>query len=173
MSTFDVGILILRLVAGLIFAGHGAQKAFGWWGGPGPAGWHGAMEHMGFRPASLFAWVSMLAELVGGILLVLGLLTPVAAALLVAQSVVIIVHAHLPKGFWNMRGGYEFPLMLGAAAVALGLVGAGSISLDHAFSIVFSDTVRVALLILGAIAGGIALAVPRLTANEGHAAGAR
>src|SRR3954447_26034083 len=90
MSTFDAALLVLRLGIGLIFAVHGAQKLFGWWKGPGFAGWQGAMGHMGFRPAPLFAGVSALAEFAGGIGLALGLLTPIAATVLIGQSVVII-----------------------------------------------------------------------------------
>ncbi len=170
MTTIDAGILILRIGVGLIFAGHGAQKAFGWWGGPGPEGWRGAMDKMGFRPAPLFAWVSTLAELVGGILLIVGLLTPLAAAVVIAQSTVIILHAHLPRGFWNMKGGYEFPLALATIAAAVCIMGAGVISLDHVLGIQFLADVRVALLILGIVAGLVALAVPRMVAREGNAA---
>ncbi len=82
MDTIDLSLLILQLGIGLTFAAHGAQKVFGWWGGPGLAGWEGAMAHMGFRPAKLFALASALTELVGGLLLAVGLLTPLAAAAL-------------------------------------------------------------------------------------------
>src|SRR6188508_2705916 len=90
MNPIDLSLLILQLGVGLTFAAHGAQKVFGWWGGPGLAGWEGAMAHMGFRPARLFALVSAGAELVGGLMLAVGFLTPFVAAVLVAQTVVII-----------------------------------------------------------------------------------
>lgn len=162
MNVGDVGLLLLRLGIGLTFAAHGAQKAFGWWGGPGPEGWHGAMARMGFRPAPLFAGLSIAVELVGGLLLAVGLLTPLAGAALVAQSVVIIVAAHWQKGFFNASGGYEFPLALGLAAAAVTLLGPGRISLDEVVGLDWSATVRVVLLILGVIAGAIAAAVPRV-----------
>jgi putative oxidoreductase len=162
----DIGLAFLRIVIGLTMAAHGAQKAFGWWSGPGPAGWRGAMASMGYRPAGLWAAVSTLAELVGGLLLAVGLLTPFAAAVLVAQSVVIIGQVHLPKGFWNRNSGYEFPLVLAAGAVAVALIGPGALSVDNALGVTFDDAVRLILLVVGALAGLAALMVPRLAASD-------
>ncbi len=158
----DVALLIVRVVAGVVFAAHGAQKAFGWSGGPGFAGWQGAMERMGMRPAPLWAMVSTAAELVGGILLILGLLTPLAAAALIGQAIVIVFHVHLPKGFWNAKGGFEFGLTLGAIALAIAVAGAGVISVDHVLHITYPTTVRVLLIVLGVIGGAVALSLPRL-----------
>jgi putative oxidoreductase len=112
------------------------------------------MVGMGFRPPSLFAVLSVGAELVGGVCLALGLLTPLAAAILVAQSVVIILIVHAPKGFWNRNQGMEYPLALGLAAVALELTGPGGLSLDAAAGFALSPAVRVILLLAG-IAGGL------------------
>jgi putative oxidoreductase len=170
MSTFDLAVLLLRLAVGLTFAAHGAQKAFGWWGGPGMERWRGAIAGMGFRPAEPFAYLSVAAELLGGLLLAVGLVTPFAAAVLVAQSVVIIFHAHWAKGFWNREGGYEFPLVLAAAVVAVGLVGAGAISVDSVARLAWSDTVRIALVVIGLAAGLVSYAVPRVLAREETAA---
>lgn len=166
MDPFDIAFLILRLVAGLTFAAHGAQKAFGWWGGPGFAGWQGAMGHMGFRPVRLFAVVSILVELVGGIALAVGFLTPLTAAFVLAQTVVIIGQVHWPHGFFNSKSGYEFPLQLGAIALAVGLAGAGAVSVDAALGLEISTTARVVLLALGAAAGVVILALPRLRAVD-------
>lgn len=170
MSTFDVAVLLLRLGIGLTFAGHGAQKAFGWWGGPGLERWQGAIGSMGFRPVYFFAIVSVLAELVGGVLLAAGLLTPFAAAVLVAQSVVIIFHVHWAKGFWNGQGGFEYPLALATGALAVGLLGAGAISLDAPLGLAYSSAARVGLIVLGVVAGIVSVAVPRLSAKEQPAA---
>jgi putative oxidoreductase len=163
MTTMDVALLVLRLVAGLTFAIHGAQKTFGWWGGSGFAGWEAVMVRMGFRPVAPFAIISALAELLGGLLLAVGLATPLAAAVLVAQTVVIIAAAHWKRGFFNRDNGYEFPLSLGAGIVAILLGGAGRVSLDAAIGFDPSQEVRVGLLVVGVLAGSLALAVPRLS----------
>jgi putative oxidoreductase len=162
MSTFDAAVLLLRLAVGLTFAAHGAQKAFGWWGGPGRERWRGAIAAMGFRPVGFFAYASIVAELVAGLLLAAGLLTPIAAAVLIAQSVVILLHVHWPKGFWNGQGGVEFPLSLLVGAAAIALLGAGSVSLDAVLGFAPDATVRVALVVLGIVAGFASLAVPRV-----------
>src|SRR5256885_6396563 len=130
MTALDVGLLIVRLAVGLTFAAHGAQKVLGWWAGPGFAGWTGVMTRMGLRPAPLWAAISAGTELFGGLLLALGFLTPVAAALVAAQSVYIVVRAHLPKGFWNKNGGIEFPPQLLARALLIVASGPGAIAID-------------------------------------------
>jgi putative oxidoreductase len=162
MDTVDLGLLILRMTVGPTFAAHGAQKVFGWWGGPGFEGWQGAMTRMGFRPAGLFAAISAGVELIGGLALALGLLTPIAGAALIAQSVVIVGQVHWQNGFFNTKGGYEFPLTLGVAVAALVLIGAGDWSLDGAIGFVLSPAARIGLIVLGVAAGIVALAVPRI-----------
>jgi putative oxidoreductase len=166
MNTFDAALLILRLGVGLTFAAHGAQKIFGWWGGPGISAWKGAIEHMGFRPVTLFAAISALAELGGGLLLAAGLFTPLAGAILVGQSTVIIGHVHWPNGFFNTKGGYEFPLMLAVGAITLVLTGPGAWSVDAAIGFSLDASLRVALVIGGIIGGLVSLAVPRLALDR-------
>jgi putative oxidoreductase len=165
MNAIDFSLFILQLGVGLVFAAHGAQKMFGWWGGPGLTGWQGAMTHMGFRPARLFALVSALTELAGGLFLAVGFLTPVAAALLLAQTVVIIGQVHLANGFFNQRSGIEFPLVLGIGAAAVGFGGSSAISLDAALGLAVDPAVRGVLLALGLLAGLITLAIPRMGSN--------
>ncbi len=162
MNAIDLSLLILQLGVGLTFAAHGAQKTFGWWGGPGLSGWEGAMERMGFRPTRLFALISALVELVGGLSLAVGFLTPFVAAVLVAQTVVIIGHVHLANGFFNARSGIEFPLLLGIGAAAVGLGGPSGVSVDAALGLVVDPAGRVLLLVAGLVAGLIALAIPRM-----------
>jgi len=166
VDSADLGLLVLRLVVGLTFAAHGAQKAFGWWAGPGYAGWTGALQGMGWRPAPLWALISVAAELVAGLLLALGFLTPLASAALIGQSVVIVFTVHWPNGFWNSKGGWEFPTSLAAGATAIGLTGPGAISLDAALGVAFADPVRLALAALGLLGGFGALAVKRLAAPK-------
>lgn len=160
MTGADLALAIVRVVAGGIFAAHGAQKAFGWWRGPGYVGWTQAMGRMGLRPAWFWAAVSTLAELLGGLLLVVGLLTEIAASFLVAQSLVMIVRRHLEKGFWNRDGGIEFPLSLLGAVLALTAGGAGAISLDAAVGIAVADPIR-GIVLLVALAGGAVAIVLR------------
>ncbi len=166
MTVTDLGLLVLRLALGLTFAAHGAQKAFGWWGGPGPLRWRGAVESMGFAPPSAFAIVSTANELVGGLLVAVGLLTPVAGAALIAQAIVIIVRVHWPKGFFNSTGGYEYPLMLLAAAMVVCLLAAGTLSLDWALGLSFDVQARIVWLVLGIIAGVLGSIAPRLIGQK-------
>jgi putative oxidoreductase len=158
MDPVDAGLVLLRLVVGLTFAAHGAQKAFGWWGGPGWERWQGAVASMGFRPSRMYAVISTGVELVGGLCLALGLLTPLAAAALLAQAAVIIVKVHAPKGFFNTQGGIEFPLALATATFVIGFVGPGGASLDGAAGFSLSIELRLILLFAG-LAGGL-LTIP-------------
>jgi putative oxidoreductase len=159
-------LLILRLGIGLTFAAHGAQKVFGWWGGPGLAGWEGAMERMRYRPARPFAVISALVELIGGLLLAVGLVTPIAAAALVAQSVVIIGQVHWEHGFFSASSGMEFPLVLGIGAAAIGLAGPGAYSLDAAAGVSADPTARIVLIVAGLVIGLLVLTIPRVGSSE-------
>src|ERR1051326_6340990 len=124
------GLLILRLVIGLIVVAHGFQKLFGWWGGPGMKGWVGAMNRMRIRPPVPWAWISALAEVFGGLGLVVGLLTPLPSLAIAASMLVAIALVHWPRGFWTTKGGYEFNLSILAGVAAIALVGPGAYSLD-------------------------------------------
>jgi putative oxidoreductase len=153
MANFDLALLVLRLAVGLTFAAHGAQKAFGWWEGPGPARWLNAVRGMGFHPPALFAAAAIGAELVAGLALALGFLTPIAAAVLIAQAVVISVQVHLPNGFFSTKGGLEFPFVLGAASLSIGLLSAGAFSIDSLVGLDLAPGMH-ALLVLAGLAGG-------------------
>ncbi len=127
----DFGLLILRLVVGLTLMGHGSQKLFGWFNGPGIKGFSGGMQRMGLRPPVFWATLAGLGEFGGGLLLALGLVTELGALGIMGAMYVAMVKVHLPKGFWNSKGGIEFTLTLWTAAFALGLTGPGTFSLDH------------------------------------------
>jgi len=163
MDATNLGLLVLRLVMGLTFAAHGAQKAFGWFDGIGWAGWQGIMVRLGFRPTVLFAAVSTGAELVGGVSLAAGFLTPLAATILVGQLIVIIAKSHWANGFWNRANGFEFPLALLGGTGAIGLIGPGAISLDAVDGFALSEAIRIALVVVGVVGGLLTLAVPSLT----------
>jgi putative oxidoreductase len=130
-----LGLFALRLVVGLLFAGHGAQKLFGTFGGHGLEGTGGFFESLGLRPGRAMAFGAGAAELGGGVLLALGLLTPLAAFLLTATMVTAIASVHWQKGVWAGNGGYEYNLVLIAVVFALTAVGAGNWSLDHALGL--------------------------------------
>ena len=131
----DTGLLVLRLVLGVIFIGHGAQKLFGSFGGPRISGFAKMLEQLGVKPAKPMAILAGLAEFVGGILVMLGFLTPVAALVLIVVMIVAIVAVHLKNGFFNTNGGYEFNLALVGMALMLLIVGAGAYSLDSVLGI--------------------------------------
>jgi len=153
-----LGLLILRLVIGLTLAGHGAQKIFGWWGGTGMTGWTGAMTRMRIRPALAWAWMSALAELVGGLLVALGLLSPLGSFAILGSMLVAMLLVHWPKGFWNSKGGYEFNLAIIAAVVALALTGPGAYSLDSLLGLHLPEPVTFIVLLVATVAGvGVAL----------------
>lgn len=125
----NLALLFLRLVVGALFVGHGTQKAFGWFGGYGIAGTAGFMEQLGLKPGRLHATAAAFGETAGGLLVLLGLWTPVGAALIVAVMLVAIKTVHLAKGVWNTNGGFEYPLTLIAVALFLAANGPGTYSL--------------------------------------------
>lgn len=127
----DTGLLILRLVVGLLLVGYGSQKLFGWFGGDGLRGHAAWLASLGYRPGLPFAVLNGLAEAGAGALLVLGLGTPAAAAILVANFV-NAYRNHAGKGVWSANGGWELPLLYGTVAAVLGFTGAGEAALDAA-----------------------------------------
>ena len=123
------------MVLGVIFIGHGAQKLFGSFGGPGLKVTAGFFEQLGIKPPYLMAVLAGLAEVVGGILVILGFLTPLAALALIGVMIVAVLTVHLKNGFFNTNGGYEFNLALAGMALTLLIVGAGAYSLDSVLGI--------------------------------------
>jgi putative oxidoreductase len=121
----------LRVGAGTIFAAHGAQKLFGWYGGYGLEATAGWMASIGLEPGMLMAVLAGGAEFFGGLLLIVGLLVRPVALLLAATMVVAIVSVHLQNGLFLANNGYEFGLALLVITVGLALRGAGSLSADR------------------------------------------
>jgi putative oxidoreductase len=128
----DLAMLVLRVVVGGLFAAHGAQKLFGSFGGHGIAGTGQFFEGLGLRPGARHARLAGLGEFGGGLLLILGLLTPLGAAALIGVMTVAILTVHAPKGWQATEGGYEYNVVLGAVAFALAAAGPGAWSIDHA-----------------------------------------
>ena len=167
----DLALLVLRLVVGLLFAAHGAQKLFGVLGGGGLEGTAGMFDNIGLRPGWLQARAAGTAELVGGLLIALGLFTPFAAAALIAVMVAAIVTVHAPNGIWNTNQGYEFNLVLIAAVFALAGIGAGAWSLDNALGFDLHGTIWAIAALAAGIIGGIGTVIAgRISAgHEPHA----
>ncbi len=147
----DTGLLILRLVVGLVLAGHGAQKLFGLFGGYGIAGTGGWLESIGFRPGRPMAVLVGLTELAGGLGLALGLLTPLSAAVVIG-TMAVAVWTHSSNGLWSTNGGYELPLINAVVAAALAFTGAGSFSVDHVLRLTFGSGYGVAAVAVGVVA---------------------
>ncbi|WP_407359069.1 DoxX family protein [Microbacterium sp. LTA6] len=124
----SLGLLVLRVVVGAIFIAHGAQKIFEFT----LPGTIESFTAMGVPLPAIAATVVAFVEFGGGILLVLGFFTRLVGILLAINMVVALVLVHLPAGLWVDNGGYEFVAVLGAAALALALIGAGRLSLDRA-----------------------------------------
>jgi putative oxidoreductase len=130
MHEMSLGLLIIRLVVGITFMGHGAQKLFGWFGGHGIKGTGGFFESIGIKPGVTMAILAGLAEFIGGAMFALGLFTPIAALLIAGTMVVAIVKVHGPNGYWITQNGFEYNLMLIAVAIGVLLIGPGQYSLD-------------------------------------------
>ena len=165
----DIGLLVLRLAVGLTMAAHGGQKLFGWFGGYGIAGTGGWLESIGFRPGKVQAVLAGTFEFVGGLLIALGLLTPVGAALVITVMVTAIGSVHLPKGFWVTDGGFEYNLMILCSAAALAFTGPGAYSLDAVQGLeLFGWLPGIVAVIAGFVLGGGALASRRAAPAVRH-----
>jgi putative oxidoreductase len=133
MTAADVALLLVRVVVGVVMVAHGWNH---WRGGgriPGTAGW---FSGLGLRHGTLQAWASVVTEIGAGLLLILGLFTPLACAAVVSVMLVAGLLAHRPNGFFVFREGFEYVLVLAVVSVALGPLGPGAASVDHAAGIV-------------------------------------
>lgn len=134
-GTLDLGLLVLRLVVGALFIGHGLQKAFGLWGGPGLNGWETSLTDMGFRYADILTYVATFGQIAAGVLLILGLFTPVAAAGALAYLVTGVLAeamtAHEEARLSDfLTDGHEYKVFLAGAVAALVLTGPGRYGFD-------------------------------------------
>jgi putative oxidoreductase len=128
----ELALLVLRVVVGLFFVGHGAQKLWGSFGGHGIAGTAQFFESIGVRPGRRNALAAGWSEFLGGLLLALGLVTPLAAVLIISVMTVAIITVHASKGPWVSDGGWELNAVYIAVAFAITGAGPGEISLDDA-----------------------------------------
>ena len=162
----DEGLLIGRLVLGLMMSAHGTQKLLGWFGGYGLDGTGGFFEQLGFRPGRLFAAAAALAEIAGGLLMALGFLGPVGPAMVLAVMIVAAISVHWTHGLFATSNGIEVPLLYATGAAVLALTGPGRYSLDGLLGLltVWTPGVSWAALALGIVAGIANLAARRTLA---------
>lgn len=124
------GPLALRMLVGVIFVAHGAQKLFGWFGGYGLEGTGQFFGSIGLNPGTVLALLAGAAEFFGGLALVFGLLVRPAAVALAFTMLIAILAVHVSKGFFLDKGGYEYALALFAASLSLLFSGGGRYAVD-------------------------------------------
>ncbi|MDQ6769888.1 MAG: DoxX family protein [Gemmatimonadota bacterium] len=155
LQTLSIGLLLVRVVVGLIMAGHGAQKLFGWFGGYGLGKTGEFLEQLGFQPRVAFAAAASITEVLSGILVAFGFLGPIGPALMISVMIVAAVTVHWGHGLFAQNNGIELPLLYAAAAFALALTGFGQYSLDAWLAIAgrWHVTLTWIVLIVGIIGG--------------------
>lgn len=164
----DLGVLLARMVFGLLMAAHGSQKLFGWFGGYGLAGTAGFFEQLGFRPGRFFAATAAGTEIIAGLLVALGLLGPLGPALILSVMIVAVATVHWPHGLFAQNNGIEVPVLYATAAVAMALTGHGAYSLDAALGLSWPARLVWTVLAFGAIGGFANLAIRKTTPAPVH-----
>jgi putative oxidoreductase len=135
-GNLDFALLIVRVTLGAVMIMHGKNHLWGGGGVEGTARWFASL---GFRPAKVHAYMSGYGELAAGAGLIVGLLTPLAGAAVIATMCVAGWAAHRPNGFFIFRDGYEYVLVMAVTTLAVAILGPGGYSLDDAFGIVDYD----------------------------------
>ena len=164
----DIALLALRLVVGLFFVGHGAQKLWGSFGGHGPEGTGRFFESIGITPGRRNAVAAGWSEVLGGVLLAFGLLSPLAAILLISVMTVAILSVHLKNGPWATASGYEYNVVLMAVAFVVA-ANPGDWSLDAALGLgeIHGTSFALAALALGLVGGFLAFVTGRAGSGIG------
>jgi putative oxidoreductase len=159
----DTGMFIIRVVFGLAIASHGAQKLFSWFGGYGIRKTGGFFESLGFRPGAAFATAAGLSEFGGGLLITVGLLTPIGAVAVLSAMLVAMFSVHLKNGFFATGNGIELPFLYAVAAVGIAVTGGGAISLDGLLGLnsLFNPFVVASLLGIAAFGSAVTLSARR------------
>lgn len=164
LQTLSSGLLIARVVIGLLMAAHGTQKLFGWFGGYGLNRTGEFFVQLGFRPGRTFAAAASVSEVASGLLVTLGLLGPVGPALMISVMIVAAISVHWEHGLFATNNGVEVPLLYATAALGLALAGPGAYSLDAWLGIAgfWTTPVTSVVLAVGAIGGFGNLALRRV-----------
>jgi putative oxidoreductase len=160
VSAGDCGLLLIRLTLGLLMAGHGAQKLFGVFGGHGLATTGRQFAALGYHPGALFAAVCGSSELLGGLGLALGLLTPLAAAAVIGVMINAMVTVTAKNGLWETERGMEYNICIAAVALGIAAIGPGRLALDRPFRWGSGGWWEAAVaLLLGSLGAGIVLSL--------------
>lgn len=159
VSAGDLGLLLLRMTFGLLLAGHGAQKLFGLFGGEGLTATGSGFTQLGYHPGTFFAGLAGAGELLGGLGLAAGLLTPLAAAAVIGVMINAMI-VTVPRGLWATDGGMEYPLCIAVVATAVAAIGAGRLALDRLFRRRDGGLPEMAFAVgLGSLGAAVVLAV--------------
>ena len=161
-GTQHLGLLVLRVGLGVVLAAHGLQKLFGWWGGSGVSGFKNSLSDVGYQHADILAYVSAGGEIVSGVLLVLGLFTPIAAAgalafLINGLLATVSARPHSHTFSYFMPDGHEYQITLIVLAVAVILCGPGRYGLDAGRGWAHRPFIGSFVALLAGIAAGIAV----------------
>jgi putative oxidoreductase len=155
-QAMGIGLLIARLVIGLLMAAHGAQKMFGWFGGHGLGATGEFFVQLGFRQGRTFAAMAAGTEIVSGLLIALGLLGPIGPALMLSVMIVAAITVHWQHGLFAMSNGIELPLLYGVAGIGLATTGFGRYSMDAVLGIASLFPAGFTWIALGlAVIGGV------------------
>jgi len=151
----DLGLLVARLVIGLLMAAHGTQKLLGWFGGYGLNTTGEFFVQLGFQRGRVFATLASVAEVTGGLLVAFGFLGPVGPALMISVMLVAAISVHWKNGVFATQNGIEVPLLYATGAFGLALTGFGDYSLDALFGIraAWTPGITWAVLIVGVVGG--------------------
>ena len=162
VQTVSIGLLLVRVVFGLVMAAHGAQKLLGWFGGYGLTQTGEFFVQLGFWQGRAFASLASLTEMTSGLLVALGFLGPIGPALMISVMVVAMITVHWKNGLFAAKNGVELPLLFATMAVGLAFIGFGRYSLDELLGIGGRWSPAVTLIALGVgLAGGLGNAAIR------------